>query len=172
LNWLWEPFGMGGPDHSGFREVDGALQFGAREFGAAYPTRRGAHGIACNGEGLIALSRIERADGGIEYDLPGGGVDPGETDEAALVREFMEETGLPVRAGRFVTRVKQYWRTDRDETRNADFQIFEVAVTGAASQPSEPDHSLVWMAPQDAISAVRHEAQAFALRTFLARRGA
>jgi 8-oxo-dGTP diphosphatase len=163
---------MGGPDHSGFREVDDALQFGARESGAAYPTRRGAHGIACNGDGMIALSRIVRADGGIEYDLPGGGVDPGEADEAAMVREFMEETGLPVRAGRFVTRVKQYWRTDRAETRNADFQIFEVAVAGPASQPSEPGHSLVWMALQDAIKSVRHEAHAYALRTFLAQRGA
>ena len=163
---------MGGPDHSGFREVDDAPQFGAREPDAAYPTRRGAHGIACNDQGLIALSRIARADGGVEYDLPGGGVDPGEADEAAMVREFMEETGLPVRAGRFIARVKQYWRTDRDETRNADFQIFEVAVAGPAAQPSEPDHSLVWMAPQDAINSVRHPAHAFALRTFLAQRGA
>lgn len=163
---------MGGPDHSGFREVDDAPQFGAREPHADYPTRRGAHGIARNGEGLIALSRIERADGGIEYDLPGGGVDPGEADEAAMVREFMEETGLPVQARRFVARVKQYWRTDRDETRNADFQIFEVAVAGLASQPSEPGHSLVWMAPQDAINAVRHQAHAFALRSFLAQRDA
>lgn len=164
---------MGGPDHSGLRNAGGAPpQFGAREPGADYPVRRGAHGIACNDQGLIALARIERADGGVEYDLPGGGVDPGEADEAAMVREFMEETGLPVRAGPLVTRVRQYWRTDRNETRNADFQIFEVTVTGPPAQPTEPGHSLVWMTPHDAIRAVRHQAHAFALRAFLAQRGA
>lgn len=163
---------MGGPDHSGFRQMDDSPQFGVREPDAAYPTRRGAHGVAFNEQGLIALARIERADGGVEYDLPGGGVDPGEADEAAMVREFMEETGLPVRAGRFIGRVRQYWRTDRNETRNADFQIFEVAVAGPAAQPSEPGHSLVWVDPQDAVRMVRHEAHAFALRAFLAERGA
>jgi 8-oxo-dGTP diphosphatase len=162
---------MGGPDHSGFRQVDDAPQFGVREPDAAYPIRRGAHGIAFDDRGLIALSRIERADGGVEYDLPGGGVDPGESDEGAMVREFLEETGLQVRPGRFVARVRQYWRTDRNETRNADFMIFEVFVCGPQSEPTEPGHTLVWKAPEDAIVCLRHEAHAFALRTFLAERG-
>jgi 8-oxo-dGTP diphosphatase len=142
-------------------------QFGAPEPGVAYPDRRGAHGIALNDQGQIALARIERADGAVEYDLPGGGVDPGEADKTAMVREFMEETGLPVQAGRFVARAKQYWRTDKDETRNADFQIFEVLVAGPPAQPTEPDHTLVWMTPEEAIASVRHEAHAWALRTFL-----
>jgi ADP-ribose pyrophosphatase YjhB (NUDIX family) len=34
--------------------------------------------------------------------LPGGGVDPGETPEVAIVREFLEETGLSVRVKRQV----------------------------------------------------------------------
>jgi len=164
---------MGGPDNAGLRQTDGSPpQFGAREPGAAYPQRRGAHGIAMNKHGQIALARIDRNGAPPEYDLPGGGVDPGEDDEAAIVREFLEETGLPVRPGRFVVRARQYWRTDKSETRNADFMIFEVFVSGPQSEPSEPDHTLVWKSPEDAIACVRHEAHAFALRIFIGERGA
>ncbi len=35
------------------------------------------------------------------YELPGGKMDPGETKEQALVREFAEETGLSVEVGKF-----------------------------------------------------------------------
>ncbi|HEX5986819.1 MAG TPA: NUDIX domain-containing protein [Nocardioides sp.] len=43
-------------------------------------------------DGAILLMRT--ADGAVK--LPGGGVDPGESDEAALLREVDEETGLSV----------------------------------------------------------------------------
>ncbi len=39
------------------------------------------------------------------WSLPGGRVEPGETDADAVVREILEETGLRVRPGRLVGRV-------------------------------------------------------------------
>lgn len=50
-----------------------------------------------DGEGRILLQR--RADDG-RWNLPAGGIDPGESPDQAVVREVREETGLEVRATR------------------------------------------------------------------------
>lgn len=41
------------------------------------------------------------------WSVPGGRVEPGESDEEATVREVLEETGLHVQAGRFVGTVER-----------------------------------------------------------------
>ncbi len=148
----------------------GAPQFGEMLEGVIYPVRHGAHGIAMNAEGLIAIVCIGSAKGAPEYDLPGGGVDAGEAESDAMVREFLEETGLPVAAASLVARAGQYWRKDNVTPRNSQFAIFEAFIQGPAGKPSEPHHFLLWMAPEDAISKVRHEAHAWALRRYLAAR--
>lgn len=151
----WRAAGMAGP------------QFGVMLPGVDYPVRAGAHGILRNESGLVAVVCIGRAKGAPQYDLPGGGVDPEESEEGALVREFAEETGLHVAPVRLVCRVGQYWRKDNITPRNSQFAIFEAQIVGAGGQPTEPHHVLEWTAPEDAIAKVRHEAHAWALRMYL-----
>ena len=38
-----------------------------------------------------------------KFDLPGGKIEDGESLESALVREFMEETGLDIEVGDFIS---------------------------------------------------------------------
>lgn len=51
--------------------------------------------------GCVLLNRCRHLNGGVYYDLPGGGQRTSETMEEALVREIREETGYEVCSVRF-----------------------------------------------------------------------
>lgn len=72
------------------------IEFGNPLSDRTYVLRPGAYGALVDSLSRILL--IE-ASGGRLY-LPGGGIEANETAEQAVVREFMEETGLEVSCGR------------------------------------------------------------------------
>jgi 8-oxo-dGTP diphosphatase len=57
-------------------------------------------------DGTIALIRRGRAPGRGRWSLPGGRVEPGEDEHAAVIREVAEETGLRVHPERLLGRVR------------------------------------------------------------------
>lgn len=59
-------------------------------------------GIVHDAEGRLLLVRRANEPARGRWSLPGGRVEPGETDREAVVREVAEETGLVVEAGAFV----------------------------------------------------------------------
>jgi len=55
---------------------------------------------------LLLIKRGHEPGAGL-WSLPGGRIEPGETDAEALVREMLEETGLTVEPGRLIGSVKR-----------------------------------------------------------------
>jgi 8-oxo-dGTP diphosphatase len=145
-----------------------APQFGAPEAGEDYPDRPAAFGLA-ERDGKIALVRVKKQGSDPWLDLPGGALDPGETAETAVAREFGEEAGLVVEAkGAAFAQADQYFVSTEGKRFNNRGSFFEVAVLGEdAELKVEDDHTLVWFDPFEALASLRHEAHAWAVAAWL-----
>jgi 8-oxo-dGTP diphosphatase len=62
-------------------------------------------GLTYDREGRLLLVQRANAPGQGQWSVPGGRVEPGEDDAAALEREMREETGLAVRPGPLIGRI-------------------------------------------------------------------
>lgn len=143
-------------------------QFGYPEPGREYADRPTAFGVA-EREGRVALVRIEKPEA-TYHDLPGGALDPGETEAEALVREFGEETGLRVRPGALFTRADQFMVKEDGQAVNNRCAFFDIQIVGEdAALKIEADHTLVWIEPREALTNLRHDAHAWALLAWLRR---
>jgi ADP-ribose pyrophosphatase YjhB (NUDIX family) len=63
--------------------------------------------VVRDGDGRLLLVRRARPPAAGTWSLPGGRVEPGEDDAAAVVREVREETGLDVAVGELVGTVER-----------------------------------------------------------------
>jgi|KBSSwiStaDraftv2_1062776.scaffolds.fasta_scaffold10235_9 8-oxo-dGTP diphosphatase len=144
-------------------------QFGEPQPGRDYPDRPAAFGVV-ERDGRIALVRIEKPGAAPWHDLPGGAIDPGETEAQALVREFAEETGMAVVPGICFARADQYFVNTEGKPFDNRGGFWTAMVTGEdPAAKVEHDHTLVWMDPHAAIAALRHDAHAWAVAAWLRR---
>ncbi|MFW5881986.1 MAG: NUDIX domain-containing protein [Roseicyclus sp.] len=70
-----------------------------------YMARPGVYAIVDAGDGLLATFQEEPRP---ELQLPGGGIDPGESPRAALAREVLEETGYTIHGLRRIGMFHRY----------------------------------------------------------------
>lgn len=144
------------------------LQFGCAEPGLDYRLRPTAFGLVLH-EGRLACVRVYRGENSY-FDLPGGAVDGQETEAEALVREFVEETGMTIRPGARIAEAAQYFRKSDGEAINntGGFWVADRLALDPEAKV-EADHELVWLTPVAAIAALRHEAHAWAVASWLRR---
>ena len=89
---------------------------------------------------LLMIQRGHDPGAGL-WSIPGGRIEPGETDEQALVRELLEETNLQVKVGIFVGRVQREGRGGAV----IDIRDYAATVTGGTLRPGDDAADARWV---------------------------
>lgn len=97
------------------------------------PPRLAASAVITDDSGRILLVRRGHPPAQGLWSLPGGGVEPGETLEQAVVREVAEETGLVVEVDREV------WRVLVALSSEADYDVHAFSCNVLAGEPEAAD---------------------------------
>ena len=99
------------------------------------------------GELLVERRKMEPAKGTL--DLPGGFADTGETAEEAVAREVAEETGLAVKAARYLFSQTNVYRYSDLDIQTLDL-FFACEVEDTAQLAAGDDAAeCMWIAPED-----------------------
>lgn len=101
--------------------------------------------VITDGAGRLLLIRRGHEPGKGLWSIPGGRIEPGESDAAALVREVREETGLVVAPGRLIGSV----RRPAGPSGVFDIRDYAASVTGGVLLPGDDADDAVWAGPAE-----------------------
>jgi 8-oxo-dGTP pyrophosphatase MutT (NUDIX family) len=76
------------------------------------PGRRGVVGVAVRDGRMLVIRRSRTVVAPLVYCFPGGGIEAGESEQQALVREFCEEIGVAVRPLRRLWECVTAWKVE------------------------------------------------------------
>ena len=101
--------------------------------------------VVTDGQGRLLMIKRGHEPGAGLWSIPGGRIEPGETDAEALVREMLEETGLVVEVGSLVGSVQ---RPGLDGA-VIDIRDYAATVTGGALRPGDDAADARWVDVND-----------------------
>lgn len=131
--------------------------------GQSYRPRPGAYAVLWR-EGRVLVTHQSQPRP--EFQLPGGGIDPGEGPLAALHREVLEETGWRIAQPKRLGAYRRFtYMPDYDRWAEKICHIYLARPVLRLGPPSEAGHEAVWMAPEQALDALANSGD----RVFLAR---
>lgn len=134
--------------------------------GQTYTRRPGAYAILPLEKKLLLT---HQSDPEPEFQLPGGGIDPGESPIRALHREVLEETGWRISGARRLGAYKRFvYMPEYDLWAEKICHIYLAYPTYRLSDPIEAMHSVHLLAPSDASDVLENPGDASFLRRFLA----
>lgn len=117
--------------------------------GIRYKRRPGVYAVLLRGDSILATLQ---ADPVPEFQLPGGGIDPGEHPIAALHREVIEETGWKIAIRRRIGAFRRFtYMPEYDLWAEKVCTIYLAQPILQLGPPSEPGHSAVWLPVDEAL---------------------
>jgi kynurenine formamidase/8-oxo-dGTP pyrophosphatase MutT (NUDIX family) len=131
--------------------------FGTKLPGAAYRLRPGAYALVFDARGRVALVHEEG-----EWYLPGGGIEPGESSEQALLREVREECACGAELGAAFAQALEFVENQAGERFEVHAHYFEAVFAGTPS--------VSWLEPAEACARTRRRSDAWAIRAAAGRR--
>jgi len=132
-----------------------------------YKLRAGVYAILPLGREILLTHQAQPVP---EFQLPGGGIDPGESPLAALHREVFEETGWRIAAPRRLGAFRRF--TFMPEYEIWAEKLCHVYVARPVRQkmpPLEPAHSALWASATVAIEAIGNDGDRAFLKDYFGR---
>ena len=130
--------------------------------GETYRRRPGVYAILPR-EGRLLLTY--QGDPHYELQLPGGGIDPGESPIHALHREVMEETGWTIGSARRIGSFRRFtYMPEYDLWAEKICTIYIARPARRLGPPIEKDHFPLWYAPDKAVRDLFNEGDSFFVR--------
>lgn len=136
--------------------------------GKRYQVRAGAYAVLPLGRNLLLTHQAEPIP---EFQLPGGGIDAGESPIQALHREVLEETGWRIATPRKLGVFRRFtYMPEYDLWAEKLCHIYMARPVRSLGDPTEAGHLAVWMAPRDAAHQLANEGDRhFVRQLFMAR---
>lgn len=124
-------------------------RYGRPEPGQHYRVRPGAYAILLKGNELLLTHQQAPKS---EFQLPGGGIDPGESSLQALHREVFEETGWRIAKPRRLGAFRSFtYMPEYDVWAEKICHIFMAHPVRPHGLPLEAGHTAVWASPELAV---------------------
>ncbi len=120
-----------------------------------YVLRAGAYAILPLQKRLLLTAQLGD---GVDIQLPGGGIDPGESATQALYREVMEETGWRISAPKRLGAFRRFvFMPEYDLWAEKICHIYVARPTRQICEPLEPNHFTTVMDPNEAALALGND---------------
>ncbi len=133
--------------------------------GQRYTHRPGVYAILPRGNDMLLTFQAEPLP---EVQMPGGGIDKGESPVRALHREVYEETGWNIAAPRRIGAYRRFaYMPEYDLWAEKVAHIYVATPTRCIGPPTEAGHTAMWCQMADALELLANTGERDFLRRFL-----
>ena len=134
-----------------------------------YRLRPGAYAILPLGGRFLLTAQVVTV---FDVQLPGGGIDPGESPLQALHREVLEETGWRIARPRRLGAFRRFaFMPEYDLWAEKLCTIYLARPVHRIAEPVEPDHTTLLLPGVEAVAALGNDGDREFLRGYLAQAG-